>query len=253
MTIEKKAERLPPYVSYLTWTKLINGLANFLPDVIDSSVYNQLRFSGSDTKKLRTALRYLNLIDENGNVLDKLRDLVRAYRGEGDAKVAVLKDIMHGAYPFLSDGSLNLATATWKQLTDKFEAMGATGDVQRLCISFFLHMATESEMEVSPHLSSRAKSGYGRPSAVRKGRQKRREKAKKSRTTEQEDESQPRNSTSDVGDIFNVDPTVAGILHLLPRKGQKWDSNSKERFKTALNAVLDAVYPDENTNQGEVS
>lgn len=245
MTNEKKPERLPPYVSYATWTKLMNGLANFLPDVIDSSVYNQLRFSGSDTKKLRTALRYLNLIDENGNVLDKLRDLVRVYRGEGDSKVVVLKEIMHGAYPFLSDVSLNLATATWKQLTDKFEAMGATGDVQRLCISFFLHMATEAEMEVSPHLSSRAKSGLGRPSVARKARKKKQKEVQKEGETPKENQFSAETERGRV----DIDSTIAGVLQLLPKRGQKWNSESKRRFKVALEAVLDAVYPDEGSKK----
>lgn len=243
-----KMERLPPYVSYSTWTKLLNGLVNFLPDVIDSSVYSQLRFSGSDTKKLRTALRYLNLIDEGGTPSEILHDLVRAYRGEGEPEAKVLLRIMREAYPFLSDGSLNLKTATWKQLTDKFDALGAAANLQRQCVSFFLHMATEAGLEVSPHLSSRSKTGLGRPSIVRKTRRKQRQKTQQLGPGEETGEiPSVRRSRSEAIWTLDIDPTVAGVLRLLPREGEKWDRDRKRRFKIALESVLDAVYPDEDS------
>ena len=243
-----KMERLPPYVSYLTWTKLLNGLVNFLPDVVDSSVYSQLRFSGSDTKKLRTTLRYLNLIDETGVPSERLHDLVRAYRGEGESEATVLLKIMREAYPFLSDGSLNLRTATWKQLTDRFDAIGATANLQRQCVSFFLHMATEAGLEVSPHLSSRSKTGLGRPSIVRKTRRKQRQKTQQLGPGEETGEiPSVRRSRSEAIWTLDIDPTVAGVLRLLPREGERWDRDRKRRFKIALESVLDAVYPDEDS------
>jgi hypothetical protein len=247
MAKKAKAERLPPYVSYSTWTKLMNGLVNFLPDVIDSSVYSQLRFSGSDTKKLRTALRYLNLIDETGVPSGRLHELVRAYRGEGESEAIVLLQIMREAYPFLSDDSLNLRTATWKQLTDRFSTIGATANLQRQCVSFFLHMAAEAGMEISPHLSSRSKSGLGRPSVVRKTRRKQRQKTQQRELGEETGEfPSVRRSRSEAIWALDINPTVAGILRLLPREGEKWDRDRKKRFKIALESVLDAVYPDED-------
>jgi len=243
-----KMERLPPYVSYSTWTKLLNGLVNFLPDVVDSSVYSQLRFSGSDTKKLRTTLRYLNLIDETGVPSERLHDLVRAYRGEGESEATVLLKIMREAYLFLSDGSLNLRTATWKQLTDRFDAIGATANLQRQCVSFFLHMATEAGLEVSPHLSSRSKTGLGRPSIVRKTRRKQRQKTQQLGPGEETGEiPSVRRSRSEAIWTLDIDPTVAGVLRLLPREGERWDRDRKRRFKIALESVLDAVYPDEDS------
>jgi len=243
-----KTERLPPYVSYSPWTKLLNGLVNFLPDVIDSSVYSQLRFSGSDTKKLRTALRYLNLIDEAGTPSEILHDLVRAYRDEGEPEAKVLLRIMREAYPFVSDGSLNLKTATWKQLTDKFDALGATANLQRQCVTFFLHMAAEAGLEISPHLGSRSRSGLGRPSVVRKTRQKQRQKTQQRELAGETGEvPSVRRSRSEAVWALDIDPTVAGVLRLLPREGEKWDRDRKKRFKIALESVLDAIYPDEDS------
>ncbi len=240
MVEERKSERLPPYVSYATWKKLMHGLANFLPDQIDASVFTDLRFSGSDKKKLRAALRYLSLVDDNGVPTESLHALVEAHRNDGD-KAAVLNQLLEEGYPFLHDANFNLATATWKQLTDRFESLGVSGDTQRACTSFFLHMAVEAGKDISPHLSSRTKSGLGRPSIVRRRSQEKR-KSKQDRSSTRVETSSPEPIAARFND---VDMAVAGVLNLLPQKGQKWDKDSKRRFKVALEAVLDAVYPDD--------
>jgi hypothetical protein len=243
MTNDSKTMRLPPYVSYKTWSKLMDGLANFLPDVIDNSVFIQMKFSGTDAKRLRTALRYLNLIDDNGVPHEDLRNLLKARLGEGN-KTEIVAIIMKKAYPLLSDSSFNLATATSKQLTDRFESMGATGIVQRLCINFFLQMAAEAGMEISPQLGHRSKTGYGRPSVARKLRQKQRQDARSVHEPKQNQQVGEQGASKSIAGL-DIDASVAGVLYLLPHKGQKWDKGSKERFKLALSAILDAVYPNE--------
>jgi len=161
--------RLPPYVSYSTWQKLMAGFSTFLPDVIDGSYYRELRFSGSDTKKLRTALRFLGLVDGNSVPTEKLWSLVQAIHQESDEiKSNVLRDILCDAYPPLFVNDFSLKTATVGGLSDHFDEMGARGDVQRQCISFFLHLAAEANIALSPHLAGKSRLGIGRKSVVLK-------------------------------------------------------------------------------------
>lgn len=247
MPNDSNTKRLPPYISYKTWTKLMNGLVNFLPDVIDNSVFSQMKFSGTDAKRLRTALRYFNLIDDSGVPSEKLHNLLKSYVGEQGNKAEIIATIMKEAYPLLSDPSFNLAAATWKQLIDRFEDMGATGVIQRICINFFLQMAAEGGMEISPHLAHRSKTGYGRPSVAKKLRQKQRQDTGSGHELQQSQQTSEQDSSGSIVGL-DIDASVAGVLYLLPHKGQKWERGSKERFKLALSAILDAVYPDENNN-----
>jgi len=244
----KTTKRLPPYISYKTWNKLLAGLVNFLPGVIDNSILLQLNFSGTDTKRLRTALRFLNLIDDNGVPLEDLQSLIKAMKGDAGDKAQILKNLLINSYPFLSEpaGGFSISNASWKQLTDRFDQMGTSGAVQALAINFFLQMAIESGMEISPHLSkSKTKSGYGRPNITKKAKQK-----KEIIPIVDNPIPQPiiQSQQTNIPPTMDIDVSVLGILNLLPHKGQKWDKLSKDRFKIALSAVLDAVYPDDKTS-----
>jgi len=256
MAKKVEQERLPPYVSYATWMRLINGLVDFVPDVIDSSVYSRLRFSGSDIKKLRTALRRLNLIDESAVPRQELRSLVEAQKegAEPDAKSVVLRQIIDRAYPFMADEDFNLSSATRKQLEDRLAAMGATGNMQKPCTTFFLNLAVEAGLDISPHLSSRDKSGVGRLSTVRKAQLRRRQET--ARNVPREEPGSPPLALSSRDNLIialDIDPTLAALLHLLPAKGRSWGSGDKRRFLAAFKAVLDAVYPDQLDDEGGVS
>ncbi len=244
----RSEHRLPAYVSYVTWNRLMHSLGEFMPSAVDSSVYSDSGFSGSDTKKLRSALRYLNLVDEHGKPSDELRTLVKVYQDEAEtkSKAKLLEDILTRSYPFLKDDEFDLASASWRQLESRFDSLGASGSLQTQCISFFLHLAADAGLGISPHLSSRTKSGLGRYSAARKVRKKQKQDNKRAEVPESQAGMLPGSlNAMEIARVLNIDPTVAGLLRLLPHVGVEWSASEKKRFKAAFEAVLDAVYPDE--------
>lgn len=238
MTTDKKQERLPPYVSYKTWTKMLDSLIKFTPEVTDSSYYAGQLFSGSSAKKLRTALRFLGLTNNSSVPTDRLKRLVRASRGEGqESKAAVLKDILQNAYPTLFAEDLDLKRATLGQLVERFQGLGAGRNIQRHCISFFLYLAADAEIELSPLLAGRSRLGIGRKSVVLKSRERRR------RAAVEEVLENSEVSKVDQLKLLKLHPALTGLLAELPASGTPWDIEEKAKFKKAFEAILDVVYP----------
>lgn len=239
MATNERQERLPPYVSYKTWLKMLDRLVKFLPDQIDGSYYRGSQFSGSSAKKLRTALRFLGLIDDRNVPTVLLQRLHRALRGVGqETKVDVLREILEAAYPSLLTEDFILNRATSGQLVERFEELGVRGSIQRYCISFFLHMAADAEIELSPHLAGRSRLGIGRKSIVLKSRERRR-KATLAGTLER-----AQLPKGEEIDLSKLHPALAGLLKELPTPGIKWEAEEKAKFKKAFEALLDVVYPD---------
>ncbi len=174
------SDRLPPYASYTTWQKLLEGLKRFLPDEIDRSFYDSLGFSGSQILTLKSALRFLSLVDQDNVPTEKLRQLVQS---DGHKQKDILREIIQQAYVSLFN-TFNLQTITQGQLSRYFESLGAKGDIQRKCTSFFLAIASEAGIELSLHLSGRSKLGIGRKSIATKAKEKKRLETKMARGTE---------------------------------------------------------------------
>lgn len=237
--MDQKQERLPPYVSYLTWKKLLDGLEKFLPEVIDSSYYAGLMFSGSSARKLRTALRFLSLENASSVPTDKLKRLVRALRGEGEeSKAQILRNILYDAYPSMFTGDFNIKRAKPGQLAERFEKLGVRGDIQRQCISFFLHMAVEAKEELSQDLAGRSRMGTGRKSDALKSRER-----KRKLLTQQSKTTQLR---GDEGfDWLKLHPAILALLKDLATRGASWDAEEKAKFKKAFEAVFDIAYPND--------
>lgn len=238
MITDEKEERLPPYVSYTAWEKLLDGLVKFRPEVIDSSYYAGLSFSGSSAKKLRTALRFLGLINNSSVPTEQLKRLVRVLQGDSqERKADILREILHNAYPSMFTEDFKLERTTLGQIKEHFEKLGVRGDIQRHCISFFLHMAADAEIKLSPHLAGRSRLGIGRKSVVLKSRERRR-KAIVAETLESS-----QTPKIDVLNLSKLHPALAGLLAELPPPGTPWNMEEKAKFKKAFEAILDVVYP----------
>jgi len=239
---KQKINRLPPYTSYATWQRLLEAFQHFLPDVVDSSYYQDLKLSGSSVKSLRLALRYLGLIDDNNVAQDRLKRLTRAREGEGgESKSAILREILRDAYTALFSPEDKLASATLGQLSSYFESIGAKGQMLQKCMTFFLSLAAEAELNLSPHLAGRSRLGIGRKSIVLKSRERSRER-KESLLQE------GKISESHIANSFNLSklhPAIAGLLRELPAPSSAWNKQGKERFKSAFDATLDLIYPTE--------
>jgi hypothetical protein len=135
---------VPAYVSYRTFLSFLESLRESAPARIDRSLLTS--FSGTMQNQLLSALRYLGLIAEDGTTHPSFARLVRS---EGTERRVILNEIVREAYLFLF-GDFDLAAATSMQLVERFKAAGARGDTVRKCISFFLSIAEDAAIELSP-------------------------------------------------------------------------------------------------------
>lgn len=158
---EPKAPAAPPYISFKTLTNLLERLhETHLPPRIDRSYLDGL--SGGYQTQVIAALRWLNLIGENGQVEATLTALATT----PEQRPGIIGELLRSHYP--SVFALSGKNATQGQLEEEFRKFGITGATLRKAIAFFLHAARYAEIQVSPHFKiPPVSSGNGKP-AVRK-------------------------------------------------------------------------------------
>ena len=157
MTTEKGRKHLPPYVSYRTFHNFVERLQQRMPSRIDRSYWGEL-LSGSTGTQLMAALRFLNLIDANGKPTERLKPLVSA---RGEARTQLLQEITFDAFAFVCKSSLDLESATYSQLQEVFHnTFQLTDDVSRKCVKFFIAMAKDAGMNLSPFITRRTRSTH---------------------------------------------------------------------------------------------
>lgn len=146
---------VPPYTTYKSFVNLINDLRDAgVPQHVTRSV---VKGSNSGKAMMSTALKSLGLINDDATPTDKLHALVNAGENHG----GVLAGIIREGYPFLFDGSIDLANTTTDKITEKFKDAGAGGSTVTKCVAFFLAAANEAGIAIS----SRVKA----PAVVRNG------------------------------------------------------------------------------------
>jgi hypothetical protein len=165
----KKLDRLPPYLTYSTWLKLSEAVEEYLPPQFDKSYWDSLKFSGSTRTTVKGTLVFLELIDSDNKPTDRLQRLVDCKEIERRAE---LKTIIQEAYkPVL--GELNLARATVGQLEQCFRDCGAKGNIGDKCVSFFLALAKDAGIALSPHLEAKSRLGRAPKTSITRERSKR--------------------------------------------------------------------------------
>ncbi len=158
---------LPPYASYSSWVRLLDALASSLPPALDEAYLDGLGFSDSSIKPLRSALRFLGLVGRDDRPTERLEKLVDALHAGGPVRIEALRQMILQAYGPLFSPEFDLRSATTEQLRVYFGALGAQGQIQQKCSSFFLNLARDAGLELPPQLISRAPMALGRsrPSA----------------------------------------------------------------------------------------
>jgi len=106
--------------------------------------------SGTLQSLLISALEYLNLIHPGNGV--PTENLTKLVHSEGGDRQRILKEIVTSSYSFIFHDDFNLSRATAHQLQEKFTGIGTSGDTTRKCIGFFMHIAKEAGIPMSPHL-----------------------------------------------------------------------------------------------------
>ncbi|MBI4303175.1 MAG: DUF5343 domain-containing protein [Chloroflexi bacterium] len=160
MTNDGSRKRLPPYVSYRTFTNCIDGMQQRgVPARFDRSYWEDM-LSGSTGTQLLAALRFMNLIDVNGRTMPQLKPLVSA---KGDQRAERLNEIASECYSFVLKGSLDLQNATRGQLEEAFkDSFQLTDDVNRKCIKFFIALANDAGITLSTHITKKIRTAYSR-------------------------------------------------------------------------------------------
>ncbi len=143
-----------PYGSWKTVRAFLGKLkTTAIPPRLDNSV--MVGMSGSGKSEMRTAFRFLGLIDSADTVTEKLRELVQAYGT--DMWTDMLSDRIHSAYSevigtdaeWLDNGTLSL-------LREKFKAAsGMDGKMLDRATRFFLAALDDTGGTYSPHFKVR--------------------------------------------------------------------------------------------------
>jgi hypothetical protein len=156
-------ERLPPYLSYRVWQRLLNELsAHNPPSRFDSSYFDELKMTKSCRSMLKGTLLFLDLMSADGKPTPRLHQLVKS---DGDERRAALAEIVRNAYgPLFTE--LDVTRVTQAQVKEYFNSQGASGDIGRKCLSFFFAVCAEGNIPLSPHLRKSAPRGRGKKSVI---------------------------------------------------------------------------------------
>lgn len=146
---EKKS--IPPYVAYKTFSNFMDRLKVGIPSRIDRGFLSS--YSGGMQAQLISTLKSLELINPNGVPTEKLRDLVNS---EGADKTKRLYEVIAASYPFLFRAEIDLTSITSSHLEDEFKTGGGvSGGTVPKCIAFFVAIAKDAGIELSPYINVR--------------------------------------------------------------------------------------------------
>jgi Family of unknown function (DUF5343) len=145
----------PPYVTYATWSRVLEDVRVHKPTQLDMSYLHDLGLSDSMGVTVKAALSFLGLVEGDGIPTEKLAELVNA---EGDDRKTLVRDLVEEAYGAIV-GEMDLEHATMGQLQDAFKRVGAEGNVGHKCVTFFLALAKDADMALSPNLLTKSRVG----------------------------------------------------------------------------------------------
>jgi hypothetical protein len=169
MTTDRVRKHLPPYVSYRTFHNFVDRLQQQgTPQRIDRSYWSSI-LSGSTGPQLMAAMRFMGLVDANDKPTERLKLLVPA---DGEKRIQLIRGVATEAFSFVLKSNLDLGSATYAQLEECFHSnFNLTDDVRRKCVKFFIAMAGDAGMPVSPHITRHTRSARG-SSGTRNGARK---------------------------------------------------------------------------------
>jgi hypothetical protein len=157
LVIDRNKKRSPPYVSYRSFLTLLEDLQRGLPSRLDRSYWGD-KFSGSTGTQLMSALRFLNLIDSNGLPTSQLKDLASS---RGTHRSEILRKISQESFSFLMSNSFESEKATYAQLEEVFnDVYQVDRDVARKCIKFFIEIANDAGIPLSPYITKKTKTSH---------------------------------------------------------------------------------------------
>lgn len=238
MNDEHTPIRAPIYVSYLTFTNLLDWLheVGTLPTVLDRSFWGS-KFSGSTGTQLMSGLRFLNLLDGE-KVTGELEELALADR---EGRKPLIADVLRKAYgaPLVAE----LPKMTPRMLSDAMKELGTTDATHQKALSFFINAAKAVELPVPPSIAKQARN---RPPTSRKATK--RKKADVSTVDEtpsgdatDRDPPPPPDGASDLPK--GIPAALLPLLSDLAKVGPSWTQADHDRWLATFTAVLDYALP----------
>ena len=111
----------------------------------------------------------MGLIDDDGSPTERLKPLVSA---KGEQRRELFGEIMSEAFGFVLLDSFELQSATYAQLQERFNnTFQLTAGVSRKCIKFFIALASDAGISISPFITKRfrsAQTSKGTKTAMRR-------------------------------------------------------------------------------------
>lgn len=154
----------PPYMSFQTFWNFIEELAaKPLPPRVDRSLMKNK--SGTDQNNLTMALTSFGLTDDEGHVQPSLASLVATPSEDRLAAFGKLIDRFYAAPLAVSRENGTTADLS-KSFSDTWPSI-ASADTRRKSVTFFLHAARATGIELSVHFPQ-GRSGSGAPGAAKK-------------------------------------------------------------------------------------
>jgi hypothetical protein len=230
MSAENVRKYSPPYISPRTFQHLVEQLETTIPDRFDRSYLDKM-FSGSTGVQVMAAMRFLNLLDSGNKPTHHLRLLVQS---TGDERPKRLRDMANNAFGFvLNNNSLNLKTATYGQLEDIFTSQfGVDKDVRRKCIKFFISLAHDAGIELSPYITQKVKMASNSV-AVKTPARKTNSKASKTQEIPQE-----------AGKIPQHTELINRLMDKFPDYDILWTDGQKQKWVDDFTVFFGKIYPE---------
>jgi hypothetical protein len=146
----QNGDGIPVYLSFASFRSAVQNLrAHGLPDTLDRSAWRNR--SGGEQGQIISAFKFLGLIDQASGTQPALRRLVTAEENSNEEK-AILKELLQEHYDKLF--SVDLTTATPKQVSDAIGSYGTSGATKDRAIRFFLKTAQHCGIPLSSRLTA---------------------------------------------------------------------------------------------------
>ena len=150
---ESNKRKSAPYLPFATFISALDNIQEHaVPNVIDRSCFPS--FSGASVASTLSALKFFDLITDDGIPAESLRELAM----NTDYRKANIKDLLERFYPSLIE--LDLSRATPSQFDNVFtsDEFSVSGNTRVKAKTFFIKAAQFAEIPISQLLLKKARS-----------------------------------------------------------------------------------------------
>jgi hypothetical protein len=158
-----KHQLTPPYLPFSSFLTSLDRLAQAVPTQITRDVF--VSASGLLKGQLLIALRFFDLIDENGfpkgDLLERLAKEKSTSRRQANLRGVILSSYKEVA-------KFDLAKMSPAQLDTAFQRYQVKGDTKKKAKTFFLKAAQFAELDLSPLLTSNTRTPSGKKQSALK-------------------------------------------------------------------------------------